>query len=121
MIILDSSVVIEILKGNPVGSKILEFIKDEEIFNTSITMQEVLLGARNFEKTLDYFNSIGIMNFEKEDAIKSAEIEKNLTKKGEKINKFDILIGAICINRNATLVTLDNDFNKIEGLKVKVF
>lgn len=121
MIILDSSAIIEVLKGSPIGGEILDATKDEEIVNTSLTLQEVLLGAKDFEKTSSFFDSTIVLGLEKDDAIKSVEIEKNLTKKGIKINKTDIMIAAICINNGATLLSLDNDFTKIQGLKLKIF
>ena len=120
MIILDSSAVIEILKGTEAGSAVLKNTHEEQVFHTALTLQEVLLGTPNIEKVIRYFNSSEILGFEKHDAITSVEIERDLTKKGTKINKLDIMIAAMCINRSAMLVTLDKDFQKIERLRMKL-
>ena len=53
--------------------------------------------------------------------IKSIEIEKELSKKGQIINKLDIFIAAVAINQNATLVSLDKHFANIKQLKSKLF
>ena len=50
----------------------------------------------------------------------SAAIEKELAKSGNKINLSDILIAGICKKHNWAIVTLDEDFAKVNGLNVIV-
>jgi predicted nucleic acid-binding protein len=58
-----------------------------------------------------------VLCFDKDAAIKSAAIEEELSGKGNMINKTDIFIAGICITKNMPIVTLDNHFKKIPGLK----
>lgn len=49
-----------------------------------------------------------------------AEIEQELSRTGNKINKLDVLIAAVCKAHHAELITLDKDFAKIKGLKSRI-
>jgi len=49
----------------------------------------------------------------------ASEIYANLKRRGELLPDADILIAAVALNYNLTLVTDDNHFNRIEGLKIE--
>ena len=118
MFILDSSVIIDVMKGHNVS--MLEKLSDEETLATTVfSVHEVLVGLTDSERHIgnDFFGNIGILDFSKDAALKSIEIEKNLTKKGRKINKVDVFIASICIENNCTLITSDKRFRDISGLK----
>lgn len=118
MYILDSSAIIEILKGTEIGAEIINIIGDESTVATAFSVHELLIGAkaREIEKIQKFFSEIIIMHFDKEAAIKSVEIEKE-----KRIEESDIFIAPICISHNAVLVTLDKDFENIKDLKLRLF
>lgn len=121
MILLDTSALIEISHGTSTGYKIKDFLTNQEVYITSISVYEFLYSIKTWEKGLEVIQNIGTISFGKDDAIRSIEIEKELSKKGRIINKLDIFISSIAINRGATLISLDKHFAGIKELKQKLF
>lgn len=122
MIVLDSSAIIQILNGTKEGEKIKDLYTNREFISatTSININEVLIGVKENKKedVKNFFEELEILNFDSRAAYKSVEIENSLRKKGKLINKLDIYIASICLIHDAQIITLDKDFNNIEGLKV---
>lgn len=122
MIVLDTSAVIEVLKGNPLGQKIAGLLEEDETAVTSFTVHEMMVGAKDNEIPLieGFFSSIRILSFDYMTALESARLERKLRLKGRTIEKVDIFISSICMASNARLITLDNDFKEIENLEVEI-
>ena len=122
MVVLDTSAVIDVVDGTPRGSEIREKYKEEEIAVTTITINEALANTRDKEHAafLNFFKLSKIVSFDSTAAYESARIEQQLRKKGAMIGKLDLFIASICKAYDYPLVTFDNDFKRIEGLKVTV-
>ena len=120
MYLIDTSALIEIIKGTKKGEEIIKTYGDENMVTTSLTVHESLTGSKESEikKLKEFFENIIILSYDFKSAEKSAEIEKELASDGRMINKMDILIASICIINNCSLITLDNDFKKIKDLKL---
>jgi len=133
MVCLDSSIVIDILRGKE-SVKAIENKFDssnEEIFIPSPVIIELIRGIylkdtiRNIkEKEKDEINnflySFVVLDLNKESAIKAGEIEAELRNAGEMIDLEDIMIGAITLQNNETLITRNKKhFEKIRGLKIE--
>ena len=123
MHLLDSSALIEILKNTAKGKKIIDFIGSELALTSSFSIHELLLGANETDKEniFNFLERIDIFNYDEKAAIRSAEIEIKLSKKGTKINKTDLFIAGICLSNNTGIITLDKDFKKINELKTEIF
>lgn len=119
MYVLDTSSFIELIKETPKGKKICTILGDTPSIITTITVHEILAGVEGIQEkaVIKLLDGIELLNYDKDAAIKSAEIEKHLTKKGNKINKIDTLIAGICISQQKIIVTLDKHFKRIPGLK----
>lgn len=120
MVILDTSALIELVEESEKGKLIAARIEKERAAITAVTMNEVLVTAdtkeeQTFEKVFE--RSI-LLPFDIRSARKSIEIERALRKKGELIGNLDIFIAAMSMARGELLITCDNDFKKVEGLKV---
>jgi hypothetical protein len=110
-VLIESSAIIEYLKGN---AKVKEIISNSEDFYVStLTIFEVLLGKVEEDKILDFFSAFNIIGLNKKDSVTASRIYKRLRDKGKLIGYFDILISAQAINRDLTLVTKDTDFLKV--------
>ncbi len=120
MIVLDSSAIIDILAGTKRGEIIREKIAGEILATTSISVNEVLIGAKEKQRQsiYDFFEHLEILPFDSASAFKSIEIEEALGKKGRMIGKLDILIASVCLSYNLPILTTDNDFESVNGLKV---
>jgi tRNA(fMet)-specific endonuclease VapC len=111
MIVLDADILIEIFeKKSDLGEKAFLKIKEsmDEFATTSISLHEVLFGLKRHPNKFAYIETLPVLNYSKEDAILSAELEYNSEIKGKKVNRPDAMIAAIAINNQAKLFT----FNK---------
>jgi tRNA(fMet)-specific endonuclease VapC len=124
MYLLDSSIIIGLSKTPKIVSEILNSIDDEEAAVSSITVHEVLVGAKSEKQQFilsNLFSAFNILSYSGDCAMLSSKISKDLSKEGKMINQLDILIASIAINKNLTLISLDKDFKKVPGLKCKIF
>ena len=121
---IDTSMLAEYLSGD---QRVKDKIEEAEVVRaSSITFFELFRGALRsdhsehdvevVDKKLDWIEKEG---FQGEAVKEMAEIEKNLEDEGEKINLVDILIAAAARTQNSKLLTADNDFQKVDGLKVE--
>ncbi|HLC65066.1 MAG TPA: PIN domain-containing protein [Candidatus Nanoarchaeia archaeon] len=122
MYVLDSSAIIELLSGTSLGKKVNDFVGDAPLAATSISISEVVSGAKGkaFEAALGFFNSVLILDFDKESAFESVEIENALRKAGRLIERTDIFIAAICRKHDLWLVSCDPDFTNVKSIKTKI-
>lgn len=107
MSVLDTSIVVEKIKNK------IEIYENV----TEISILE-------YPPILDYEKFFGtIYNLKKIDLEVALELQLKLRRIGKPQSVPDLLIAAICINRNEELITKDKDFlniAKVSNLKVKV-
>ncbi|MCH4816194.1 MAG: type II toxin-antitoxin system VapC family toxin [Saccharolobus sp.] len=111
-ILLESSAIIEYLKGNKKVKEILD--KAEDFYVSSLSAYEILLGKINENKILDFLSAFKILSVTLKDSLIASRIYKRLRDKGMLIGSFDILIASQAINRDLTLVTKDTDFLRVK-------
>src|SRR3989344_4958602 len=112
MVCLDSSIIIDILRGKESVEAIEERFdsSDEEVFIPSPVIIELIRGVY----LIDSIKNI------KEREIKTGEIEAELRNSGEIIDLEDIMIGAIALQNNQAILTRNKKhFGRIKGLKVE--
>ena len=125
MVCLDSDIIIEFLKNNKAVSERINKLQEKEISTTSINTFEVFRGFVNYKSdSLDKFNAflsnLKILNFNFINSKKAAEIFENLKTKGEVLDLADIMIAAIIISNNETLLTNNiSHFKRIPELKIE--
>ncbi|MDP1695503.1 MAG: type II toxin-antitoxin system VapC family toxin [archaeon] len=131
MVCLDSSFVIDFLRGKE-SARVLykKLISINEVVSIpSPVIMEIISGAHlsrrkaeEIEKINEFLESIITLNFDKTSAILAGEIESNLVKEGNQIENEDIMIGAIALQNNETLVTGNaKHFERIKGLKIESY
>jgi len=121
--VIDTSIFIDFLRSKEKESTMLfNLPKDREIFTTSITHYELLLGATNQVKNKDVeivMSGLVILPFDQNAAIESAKIFHELKKKNKLIEFRDIFIAAICIVNNSEILSLNKKhFQRIGDLKI---
>lgn len=118
MIVLDSDVLIHIIdqkssKGEQALTT-LEQNEDKQIVISSIALQEVsfgLLKQANISK-IHHLLQIPVIDFNKEIAIKAAELEVEMERQGMKKPRGDILIAATAVHLQALLFTFNTSHFK---------
>ena len=127
MIVLDTSIVIEIEKGNKgVIDRLEELGRDSEgnLALTSAVYAEVLYGFVAIEKREhgeEFLKTFDVLDFDKKSARAFALLKHALEKKGTIIPLFDIITASIVIAKNATLISSDKHFESIPGLRLVSF
>src|SRR3989344_494309 len=131
MACLDTNFIIDFIKGKidiEEGNQLGEFIS---ISSPSIV--EIIRGL-HLKKTLQHIkqneeekientlNSLNILQLNKESAKIAGRLQAELINKGEDIGIIDILIAAIALRNNETLITRNKKpFEKIPNLKIQTY
>ena len=124
MLVIDTNIIIEIEKRNQkIIEKLVKLKQDhpENISITSAVYAEFLFGFLKIKKEKEaekYLENCEMINFDKESAVIFANMKKFLEEKGIPIPIFDLLTASCVISKNATLITLDNHFERIPKLKM---
>ncbi len=121
-IIIDTSVWIEYFKNN---QDYVPFIEDglnlENILISGLIISELLHGIKSEKEYKLLSESISAVPYAEciyEDWIRTGEILYNLKKKGISVPLTDVLISAIAIRYNASVLTLDKHFKNIARIKL---
>ena len=126
--LFDTNVCIRILKGNSPGIlQRIEVVENCDIVIPSIVRYELFYGAyksiREKETLMilkDFLGSFNDAVFDMHVADVCGEIRAELDKAGTPIGPYDLLIGAIALCNNFTLVTNNTrEFSRIDGLKIE--
>jgi predicted nucleic acid-binding protein len=101
---------------------VASYQEKEQIATTIITQYEMLRGAP--EPFLPYItnllNRFIILEFSNDALVEAVKIYKNLKEEGALINELDIIIAAIAVASNETLITKDTDFLNLKNNKITV-
>jgi len=130
MVCLETTFAIDLLRGvnKEAREKMQSLEKNREIITISApTIIELISGSiltpkieREKDKIIEFVSSFITLNLDKDSAIKSGEIEAELTKRGEKIGIEDVMIAAIALQNNEKLITRNiKHFEKIKGLNIE--
>jgi len=121
MIMCDTDVIIEILKGNEKIIKTIESIGLENIAISSITVMELYFGALNkkeLDKIKKHLKALNIVHFDND----VSELAVSMTESYSKSHGLqipDAIIAATTLLLEMKLLTLNlKDFRYIDGLKL---
>ncbi len=129
MYCLDTSVIIAIFDGKEEISKKLEKISSQELFITPINLCELYKGAAHSQitqKRLQFIEnllqSVGILEFNEFCCRVFGEEYIKLKKLGKPVKDNDLMIAAISMAHDKTLITMDKkDFKNIKDLKLEIW
>ena len=117
--LLDTSVMIELFKGNARVSAQLR--EDQEYALPSIVLFELLCGKLKPRQRLT-LEKMPVLNFDRVSAEIAGEIFGDMMSRGLRPPTKDLFIASTAIAHNATLYTCDKGFEHFKeyGLKVKI-
>ena len=116
MNVLDTSVLIEIANDTEKGQEMADKLNGEETAITTVSYYEFYRSGEK-SRAEEFLKKFTLLTFDEESAEQTGEVYRLLKKKGQMINELDMLIAGICQSNDATLYTLDKDFEKIASLK----
>lgn len=127
--LLDTSILIELLRENNLAWDIINFHKKEEILTSSICEAEMYAGIyREKEEKIpmkkkifqEFISQFEVVPFSSEQADIAGRIKAELSLAGMNIDDFDVLIAAAAITNDAILLTKNvKHFSRIKNLLVQ--
>ncbi len=124
---LDSSIIIDILRGDSnIKSKIELLSKQNNFCITPIVLSELFKGAYLAEKQKEaiklvenFSNSVELLEFTPQACRIFGQKHAELTKQGKQTQESDLMIASISIAHNVTFITRNpKDFVNIQGLNI---
>lgn len=121
-VVVDTSVFIEYLRAkNKKQTTLYRSVSKHNIYISSITLYELLMGATNNQKLQDVkllTEDVIILPFDQEASQKSGEIYHKLRSSNKMIDFRDLFIAATCLIHNLPIKTLNiKHFKRVSGLK----
>ena len=123
MIIADTDVLIDFLRGNGDSAKRIAIEIETRSFGTTvITAFEIRAGARTARQksAVDtLLDAMNILPFGPEEARIAAEVRQQVESQGKPIRMAECMIAAICIANNSVLITRNLEaFERVTGLRL---
>ena len=122
MMIADTDVLIDFLRGKGAADRIATEIKTGGLHTTAISAFELWAGAKtehqnsSVEKLLA---ALIIIPLDENCAMRAAKVRIDLDKKNATIGMADSLIAGICLAREGTLITRNKKhFERVSGIKL---
>lgn len=122
MILCDTNVIIETLKGDEKTIKIIESIGLENIAISSVTVMELYFGAlnkRELNKIKKHLKALNIVHFDNDVSELAVSMIESYSK-SHGLQIPDAIIAATALSLEIKLFTLNlKDFRYIDGLKLQ--
>jgi len=122
MILCDTNIIIEVLKGNEKTIKIIEDIGLENIAISSVTVMELYFGAfnkRELSKIKKHLNALNILHFDNDISGLALSLIENYSK-SHGLQIPDAIIAATALSFELKLFTFNlKDFQYIDGLTLQ--
>jgi tRNA(fMet)-specific endonuclease VapC len=123
MIVADSDVLIDFLRGRGEGARrVAAELQTRSFATTSITAFEIRSGARTArqKKAIDtLLDAMTVLSFGADEARIAADIRQQVETRGQPIGMADYMIAAVCIATDSVLLTRNRKhFERIDGLKL---
>jgi tRNA(fMet)-specific endonuclease VapC len=123
MIVADSDVLIDFLRGRGEGARrVAAELQTRSFATTSITAFEIRSGARTArqKKAIDtLLDAMTVLSFGADESRIAADIRQQVETRGQPIGMADYMIAAVCIATDSVLLTRNRKhFERIDGLKL---
>jgi predicted nucleic acid-binding protein len=124
---LETSFFIDFLRGKEPAIEKYRRISKYKLLTTSIVAWEILRGPKLAGRVEEYSDAVQLLEripvlpYTLTSAKIAANIEFELKKKDKEVNLVDVLIAAIAIENNSTLVTRDEGYKHIGELQVESY
>lgn len=131
MILADTTLLIDFLRGKKDAIEIIEKIESRGLYTTEINVFELIIGVyakkqepqKDLEKIFLMLSKFIVLPLERRGAIKAGEITGMLIKQGKQIEETDSLIAAIALTNGITdIITANKEhFQRIPGVTVILY
>ena len=124
---LDTDILVSLLKGDPDAIEKIGKLQttEDQIATTTITAYELVKGAflssradENLARVRETISNLRVLELSLGATEEAARIYKELRTKGKMVGEFDVLIAGIVKFNDEALVTRDEHFKAIRGIKL---
>jgi predicted nucleic acid-binding protein len=91
----------------------------ETVVSTGLVLQELLQGfhgPRARDRILETFEVLPFLMPDRSDHVRAAELRNACRRRGLAVGTIDVLLAALCVRHELTLLTTDRDFERIAAL-----
>ena len=124
-VVVNTSVLIEFLKGNePISSEIEELLKTNRVIVTGIIVAELLQGVKSKKEEYKISllsEAVELLEIPTEIWMKAGKVSSSLRRKGVNLPITDVAIASLATEYDLQIFTLDKHFRKIPGVKLYRF
>ncbi len=88
----------------------------DTLLTTGLVLQELLqgfAGPKARAQILDRFSAVPLVVPDREDHIRAAELRNLCRRAGVQVGTIDAFLAQLCIRHGLTMLSTDNDFNRI--------
>jgi len=127
MILLDTTILADFLRGNKNAVKFIESLNDTA-YTTEVNVFELTTGAylfkgdtsKNLEKVIALISRLRVLQLDRKAALKGGQILGELIKEGKKIEETDCLIAGIAITNGINKIVTANisHYERIKEIEV---
>ncbi len=110
---LDTSFLVDILRGRENALKLHEELKGQEVTGSVCVYELAKFSGADVSQL---FKDKSVMPFTEHDAAQAGAIYRELSGVGKSIGEIDTQIAGMVRNRNLTLVTRDEHFKEVSGI-----
>lgn len=132
MRLLDTTVLVDFMRRRPEARRVVQEIEDagERNVTTEVNAFEILEGAfpdgkpdrALFAHVQQVLQRMDVLDLDRAGAARAAEIAARLRAAGRNVGVLDVLVAGIALASGFdTIVTRDEDFRRIPGLKVETY
>jgi len=91
----------------------------ETVVFTGLILQELLQGfsgPKDRKAILDRFTVLPLLVPDRDDHVEAAELRNHCRRRGVQIGTIDALLSQLCIRHDLTMLTADDDFQRVARL-----
>lgn len=122
MMIADTDVLIDFLRGKGVADRIAYEVKTGGLHTTAVSAFELWAGAKSDQQVAaveTLLSALIILPLESDSARRAAKVRRELEVRSASIGMADSLIAGICLERGGVLITRNKKhFERVPGLKL---
>ena len=123
--LLDTTWIVEYLRGNPETISRIQELQEEGLAVSIISVAELYEGVfrsnqpeANEEALKDFVSAVTVLEVTEDMARRYGEEKARLLRQGTVIGALDLLIAATAQTHDLILLTNDQDFGRIPGLRL---
>ncbi len=115
--LVDTSFIVDLIKNQPRALEVHERIGGME----SISMISIYEIAKHYSGIYEVLMKKRTIGFQKKEAVEAARVFKQLKKQGKLIPEMDMMIAGTAISNGMVLVTRDEHYKRVAGLKAEFY